>query len=137
MRLWHKDLICVLPREQLIGAWRECSAIAGAILKNGTTNHILINKVMNYDFNHFISYSLEIRKEMTRRGYRTMQSVEDKITSLKYNFQLLPIEEIYPNWHNRRYLTQCYCNLEEKADCNGIEAEDWNKIYNRYKELCC
>lgn len=33
MRLWHIDLIPVLPREQLVAQWRECSAIAGAILK--------------------------------------------------------------------------------------------------------
>lgn len=28
MRLWHKDLIEVLPRQQLLGQWRECCAIA-------------------------------------------------------------------------------------------------------------
>lgn len=33
MRLWHKNLITVLPREQLVSQWRECSAIAGAIQK--------------------------------------------------------------------------------------------------------
>lgn len=33
MRIWHTDLIKVLPREQLISQWRECSSIAGAIQK--------------------------------------------------------------------------------------------------------
>lgn len=33
MRLWHTSLIEVLPREQLVGCWRELSAIAGAIQK--------------------------------------------------------------------------------------------------------
>lgn len=36
MRLWHKDFIKALPREQLVTQWRELSAIAGAIQKNGT-----------------------------------------------------------------------------------------------------
>ena len=43
MRLWHIDLISVLPREQLVAQWRELSAIAGAIQKKGTPNHILVN----------------------------------------------------------------------------------------------
>ena len=28
MRLWHTDLISVLPREQLVAQWRELSARA-------------------------------------------------------------------------------------------------------------
>ena len=83
MRLWHKDLIDALPREQLVAQWRELSAIAGAIKKNGTPNHILVNFILDYDYNHFINYAAEVREEMTRRGYRTMDSVWNKITSLK------------------------------------------------------
>lgn len=43
MRLWHKDFIKALPREQLVAQWRELSAIAGAIQKSGTPNHILVS----------------------------------------------------------------------------------------------
>ena len=129
MRLWHKDLITVLPREQLIGAWRECSAIAGAILKNGTPNHILVNKVLEYNFSHFIRYSELIREEMTKRGYRTMDSVMNKIKSLPHdttNNWSLPF--IFAGWHTDRYFKQCYYNLQEKYDCGGISPEDWQKI---------
>ncbi len=129
MRLWHKDLIAVLPREQLVAAWRECSAIAGAIIKNGTPNHLLVNKVLDYPIDHFITYSIEIREEMTRRGYRTMDSVMNKIKSLKIDYQKIPHEEIYGNWHNNRYYEQCYYNLQEKYDCGGISAADWEKIH--------
>ena len=55
MRLWHTSLIPVLPREQLVAQWRELSAIAGKIQLNGTPNHVLVNFIMDYDFNHFIS----------------------------------------------------------------------------------
>ena len=48
MRLWHKDLIPYLPKEQLVSQWRECSSIAGAIIKNGTPNHGLVNYVLDY-----------------------------------------------------------------------------------------
>ena len=57
MRLWHKDLISILPREQLVAQWRELSAIAGAIQKNGTPNHGLVNFVLDYDYDNFISYA--------------------------------------------------------------------------------
>ena len=132
MRLWHRNMIVVLPREQLVAQWREVSAIAGAIQKNGTPNHILVNKVLNYDFDHFISYAALVRAEMTRRGYKTMNKVWDKIVALKPNYNQLMIEDIYPDWHNSRYLTQCFYNLQEKYDCGGISEEDYANIQSTY-----
>ena len=49
MRLWHKDLITVLPRQQLMAQWRECCCIIKNITEKGTPNHLLVNKIMNYD----------------------------------------------------------------------------------------
>ena len=129
MRLWHKDLIPLLPREQLVAQWRELSAIVGNILTKGNPNHLLVNKVMNYSFNEFITYAAAVRAEMTKRGYRTMDSVWKKITSIANNdYNILPIEEIYKTWHNDRYMIQCMCNLEEKYDCGSITKEEWLKI---------
>ena len=121
MRLWHTDLIFVLPREQLVAQWRELSAIAGAIQKKGTPNHILVNFVLDYDYDNFISYAAEVREEMTKRGYRTMNSVWEKITSLKTNWVKLPHNEIYKEKMNNVYLEICYYNLYEKYLCGGIE----------------
>lgn len=95
MRLWHKILIPALPRAQLVAQWRELSSIAGSIQKSGTPNHLLVNKVLDYDFNHFITYSLLIRQEMTKRGYRTMDSVWEKIISLEPNWKQVDFEELY------------------------------------------
>ena len=128
MRLWHKDMIKNLPREQLVAQWRECSAIAGNIKLKGTPNHILVNKIMDYSFNHFISYSYYVREEMTRRGYRTMNSVWDKITSIADSYNILPQNELFPDWHNDTYWVICYYNLKEKWLCGGIKKEDWDKI---------
>ena len=125
MRLWHKKMIKGLPREQLVDQWRELSAIAGAIQKNGTPNHILVNFVLKYDYDHFISYANLIREEMTSRGYRTMNSVWEKIISLKPDYNLLPFEEIYSNKMNKEYLTICYYNLYEKYLCNGLTDAEW------------
>lgn len=53
MRLWHKDLIQILPKNQLLSQWRECCCIA----KNIAINHILVNKIMDYGIAHFYSYT--------------------------------------------------------------------------------
>ena len=131
MRLWHKDLICALPREQLVAQWRECSAIAGAIQKSGTPNHILVNYVVD-SLNSFVAYSYMMRQEMTRRGYRTMENVWTKIKSVVDTniWKDLEKEDIFEKEHNSRYFLQCYYNLQEKYDRGGIAEKDWEKIMN-------
>lgn len=128
MRLWEISLIHYLPREQLVAQWRECSAIAGAIQKNGTPNHILVNFILNYDYDHFISYCYYVRQEMTARGYRTMNSVWNNIISLKTNYNLLDAANVYSNKFDETYKRICFFNLLEKYMCQGISEEDWHKI---------
>lgn len=132
MRLWHKNLIEALPREQLVAQWRECSAIAGNIQTKGTPNHILVNKVLDYDFNHFITYAKLVRAEMTKRGYRTMDSVWNKIVALKPDWKEVQFWELYFNWMDDEYETICYYNLMEKYRCGGISKEDWFKIQKQH-----
>ena len=134
MRLWHKDLIPYLPREQLVAQWRELSAIAGRIKEKQTPNHILVNKIMDYPLNHFITYAAVVRDEMTKRGYRTMDTVWKKITSIVDDYNILPIKEIYTSWHNDRYLIQCIINLEEKYDCGGITSKEWSHIIDYFRD---
>lgn len=133
MRLWHKDLIPVLPKNQLIGQWRECCAIAKAIAENGTPNHILVNKVMDYPIHHFIIYSFLVYKEMRSRGFKPNGMNFEKW--LEFDESLIENKRsiLFPNWHNDRYFKQCYFNLEEKYDCGGILEEEWHKIFKLYK----
>lgn len=128
MRLWHTSLIRVLPREQLVAQWRELSACAGSIQQKETPNHILVNFIMEYDFDHFISYAYYVREEMTRRGYRTMDSIWKKIVALKPNYNILPFQAIYPEKMNDTYWIICYYNLKEKFLCGGISYKEWDKI---------
>ena len=133
MRLWSKQLIHVLPRQQLVAQWRECSSIAGNILTKGTPNHILVNKIMDYPIDHFISYSFWIRQEMTQRKYKTMDSVWNKIEKLNNSSWVeLSLENIYPEWMDNIYLTICYWNLYEKYSCGGITVDEWYKINNEF-----
>ena len=132
MRLWHKDMIDVLPREQLVAQWRELSAIAGNIKTKGTPNHILVNEIMNYPMNHFVSYAAAVRAEMTKRDYRTMNNVWGKIISVcDGDYNIIPMDEVYPEWMDDEYFIICYYNLKEKWMCGGIKDEDWVKICER------
>ena len=114
MRLWSKQLIHVLPRQQLLGQWKECSAIAGNILTKGTSNHILVNKIMDYPIDHFITFTARVHGEMTMRGYRTTKTVWDKIEKLNPNWQTVDFNELYNQWMDSTYLTICFWNLYEK-----------------------
>ena len=70
---------------------------------------------------------------MTRRGYKTMDRVWDNITSVvDGDYNIIPLEECFPNWHNSNYEVQCYYNLQEKYDCGGISEEDWIKIWDNF-----
>lgn len=132
MRMWHKNLIPVLPREQLVAQWRELSAIAGNIKTKGTPNHILVNPVMEYPLSHFITYAAAVRAEMSRRGYHTMDKVWDKICSVCPNYDILPIDEIYKGWMDKDYMEICYYNLFEKFLRGGITEKDWSSIKSAY-----
>ena len=73
---------------------------------------------------------------MARRGYRTMDSVWDKIYCTRESdygeMEIIPLEDLFPGWHNDRYLEQCYFNLEEKYDCGGVAQEWFEKVQNIY-----
>ena len=70
MRLWHKDLIPYLPKQQLIAQWRECCAICSNIANKGTPNHLLVNKVKEFHAFHFWNYCSLIGEEFNKRGYK-------------------------------------------------------------------
>lgn len=129
MRLWHKDLIPVLPRQQLLGQWRECCSIAKNISEKGTPNHILVNKILGYPVEHFHRYAQEIAYEMQRRGYKCDINRFNSYNPDGVRFINMPSHvELFSDWHNERYMKQCLYNLQEKYDCGGITELEWFKI---------
>ena len=129
MRLWHKDLINVLPNKMLLSQWRELSAIVGSISKNGTPNHRLVNILLEYDKSHFFTYSNFVYDEMKKRLMNPQINVYNKINEY-CNSKLIGKDILFNNWHNDRYYRQCYYNLEEKYDRGIISEEEWNLISN-------
>lgn len=135
IRLWHKYLIRYLPRQQLLSQWRELKCIAKSIKENNTPNHILVNKIMNYNLNHLCEYMILVYNEMIDRNYKVNQDVFDYIYNITDNHFHISIDNIFNEWHNYRYLKQCLYNLQEKYDCGGITNEEWETIYKKFKKI--
>ena len=133
MRLWHKDLIDSLPRKQLLGQWRECCAIIKNIKEKGAPNHLLVNKIMDYDLKHFYTYGLYVFIETEHRDYKCNLRKFDQY--FKGGKIVKTFDELFDGWHNERYLDQCFYNLQEKFDCGGMSEEEWEKVSRKYYEV--
>lgn len=134
MRLWHKDLINVLPDKQLLWQWCECCAIASNIANKGAPNNILVNKVMYYSLDHLYTYGVRVATEMQHRNFDCDIRKFDKYIPFE-NINYISIEDVFADWHNRRYLLQCIYNLQEKYDCDGIKDEDWSKLLKYFESV--
>lgn len=133
MRLWHKDLIPYLPRQQFLGQWRECCCVAKNIVEKGTPNHILVNKIRDYPLVHFMTHTWLVYTELINRNYKP--DFEKFSKYLNLDVTCVYKKDIFKKWHNDRYLIQCMSNLEEKHDCKGITDEEWNVLLKGYKEI--
>ena len=128
MRLWHKDLIEVLPRQQLLGQWRELNSIFK--LQN---RHILINFVYDYPKQDLYLYSMEIISEFFDRNYKiNLDNFNEYFADLPYRPIATNKDIIFTEKMNERYLKQCLYNLQEKYDCGGISQEEWQKIEDKF-----
>lgn len=111
MRLWHIDLIRELPRQQLLGQWREV---------HGSINHATVHYVNNHSLDYLYAYGLLVADEMQRRGYKVNpELVSVLLTSAAvalYNDYMDAQLPIYSE-HDGAYMLECLENLKRK----GIE----------------
>lgn len=134
MRLWHESLIEVLPRQQLLGQWRELNSVY-----KKEDKHILINFIYEYPKKDLLLYSLKVILTMQRRGYNiNLKNFIDYFQIKDYKEMqkiLLSNAKTFVKKMSKRYLLQCYYNLQEKYDCGGITEKEWNKINQRFYEI--
>ena len=65
MRLWHEEIIPLLPKNQLLGQHRECCALRG----NGWgKKHKTVDYVFLYSPYHLFIYHSLVMDEMEKRG---------------------------------------------------------------------
>jgi len=125
MRLWHENLLSLLPRQQLLGQHRECCALRG---NSWGKPHSVVNYVFRYSRERLWSYHVRVMKEMKRRGYNPESSWIDpgyrgksapRFQPDYREIQHLTDEEsemclVYPE-HNEMYLNECLENLRSKG----------------------
>ena len=134
MRIWHKALLPYLPLMQLKGQYREVFLVASEIRKNGTPNHILVNKVQEYPLTHLAAFLQALTAEMDRRGVKYNVAKVSEMYDFLGSPDLVTYDEMFAGWHNDRYLRQCLYNLQEKADCGRPDGEEWKKIEDNFIE---
>lgn len=117
MRLWHEQLIPILPKNQLLGQHRECCALRG----NGwLRRHRTVDYVFSYSPYHLFLYHSLVMDEMEKRGYNVSPEWRDKNYRGKNAENYSNLEEktisspIYKE-HNPRYLAECIENLRKKG----------------------
>ena len=121
MRLWHEQMISILPKNQLLGQHRECCALRG----NGwNKKHKTVDYVFSYSPYHLFMYHSLVMDEMEKRGYRVSIEWRDKNyrgkTAENYdNLEEKRIERPIYKEHNAEYLQECIENLRNK----GIKLE--------------
>jgi uncharacterized protein (TIGR02328 family) len=137
MRLWDFRLLPFLDDFHIVAQWRELLAIKGAIDKNGTPNHRLVNKVLDYNIKDFKNYTTLVAMELMARDikylygkYEEILYWDSKCFNNNRECDCIP----YHDWHNHRYITQCYYNLQEKADCGIVSKQAWARIDEFYKK---
>lgn len=119
MRLWHEKIIHLLPKNQLLGQYRECCALRGNGWKK---KHKTVDYVFSYSPYLLFRYHLLVMDEMEKRGYNVSGEWKDKNCRGKIAEKYIDLEEeiiedtIYKE-HNIEYLDECIENLRNK----GIE----------------
>ena len=121
MRLWHEEIIHLLPKNQLLGQHRECCALRG----NGwNKKHKTVDYVFLYSPYHLFAYHLLVMDEMEKRGYKVSIEWKDKdyrgkIAKKYNNLKERDIDKPIYKEHDSEYLSECIENLESK----GIKLE--------------
>ncbi len=140
MRIWHYALLPYLPELQFKGQLRELVAIMHDWRDKGKTNHLLINRVMQFDKVDLYQYW---RKYAFYYWLRYNKDLMDKyeIEFVRFckcdtAYEYYPF---YPKWHNEEYLRVCMANLYEKhvfgVGKSRITDEEWQRLLDGYKQI--
>ena len=117
MRLWHEQIIHLLPKNQLLGQHRECCALRG----NGwNKKHKIVDYVFTYSPYNLFIYHSKIMDEIEKRGYTVSREWRDKNyrgqkAESYSNLEETNISTLIYKEHNSDYLAECIENLAGKG----------------------
>lgn len=141
IRIWHHQLLPYLPDLQFKGQLRELVDIMHDWRDKGKTNHVLINKVMEYPKAELTFYfALYYRRYYERYGFNIKFPIYQEFV----DFGCEDIDKcsdipLFKDWHNQTYLDICMWNLYEKHLGIGksrITDEEWARLCEGYRQIC-
>lgn len=138
MRIWHYLLLSYLPDLQFKGQLRELVAIMHDWRDKGKTNHLLINKVMEYSKNNLTFYFLLYECEYNKRYGKFLDEYRIEFIEFSKGSEKITTLNPFPGWHNIAYLNICMWNLYEKHLAIGksrITDKEWKILCEGYKKI--
>lgn len=139
MRIWHYQLLPYLPEAQFRGQLRELVAIMHDWRDKGETNHLLINRVMEYTKSELAIYFLYYEDEYIRRYGKSINvKYRDEFCNFAKGTPFLINTPLFVGWHNKTYLRICMANLYEKflaVGKNKITLAEWSKLKAGYETI--
>ena len=137
MRIWHHKLLPYLPDAQFKGQLRELVAIMRDWRDKGSTNHLLINRVMLYPKAELSLYFTQYYWEYVRR-YEKPTNHNVFMEFLTFPQEAInPDGELFAGWHDRGYLRVCMANLYEKYQygrgSSRITEDEWQRLLDGYR----
>ena len=138
MRLFHYALLPYLPDLQFRGQLREMVAILHDLKSKGKTNHLLINRVMDFSPRNLTGYFLLYKREYQ---YRYEKEISQKIVDefLEWGGDLPIIVRPFEGWHCYEYIRVCMANLYEKhffgIGKSRISDDEWQRLCDGYKSI--
>ena len=117
MRLWHQDLIPLLPRQQLLGQHREITALRGL---GWGRRHATVDYVFDHCPYKLFQFHLLVMATMRERGYHPDPAWYDPFYRGRHcppykDLTAVPLTNpIYPE-HDAAYLQECLENLAGKG----------------------
>ncbi len=140
MRLWAWQMLPYLSDPQFKGQLRELVVVMRQWRDEGKTNHLLINRVMEYDKSHLTTYFMKYCYWYAKR-YNKPVSEKYAIEFQEFCPQVIGFIDtpIFEGWHNKEYLRVCMANLYEKhtfgVGKSRITDEEWETLLIGYKEI--
>ena len=131
-RLWHKDMISVLPNNMVLDLWKDIRTLQKSMQRHHRIDYVNSRRLLEYKPSHFLAYTILVTKELSRRGIKPKQkSLDDFIDWIKSTGAFdTPVSDnlLLIHWHNDRYLKQCYYACQELYDCGVLTQEQLSPI---------
>ena len=127
-KMWHKDLIDVLPYNALTRQWEDVCMISRMIERESSAP--IMKKIKEYPIEHFETYLFEVFYEMHRWDFEcSREQVAKTFRDFKPKVRH---DMLYDGWFNRKYLTENFFDITKTVP---MFQEEYDEMVERMLNL--